>query len=248
MSVKDKIISLTGQLYPKGRVFNFLSGGWFKTIHEALAISESEAWDDANSVIFNSLLPDNPLFDVADAEIWEERFKIPFSSGATLEQRKAAILRKWRYPGTVKARAHRLFIQSQLQLAGFDVVLYENRVDDGSGGITTIDPYGFSGFQHGEFEHGEFEHGEFGMELLVNYIDSERDSTFDIGSSFATTFFVASSSFGTVDSLGVTTPDYSASASDILANVPLVRRDEFRELLLRLKPAKTIGVLLVNWS
>lgn len=248
MGVSEKILSLTKQLYPKGRAFNFLPNSWFKKLHESLAQSEVVAWNDATSVINNSLLPDNDFFNEDDAGIWEERLAIPVSSGATLDERKAAILRKWRYPGTAKARAHRLFIQGQLQLAGFNVVLYENRIDDGAGGITTIDPYGFSGYQHGEFEHGEFEHGEFGTELLVNYIDADKDADFDLNGDFSTTFFVASSLFGSIDSLGVVTPDYLASASDIQADIPLTRREEFRELLLRLKPAKTIGFLIVNWT
>ena len=248
MSITEKIIQLTEQLYPKGRAFNLINGGWLKGLHEGLAVSETNTWNDANSVIDHSLLPDNDSFDADDADIWEGRLAIPFSAGATLADRKLAILRKWRYPGEVKARAHRLFIQKQLNDAGFtDVVLYENRVDDGAGGITTINPNGYFGFQHGEFEHGELEHGELGGEFLVNYIDASRDENFDLGSSYATTFFVASSLFGTIDSLGVTTPDYTASASDILADIPLVRREEFRELLLRLKPAKTIGVLLINY-
>jgi hypothetical protein len=247
MGVIGKIISLTDQLYPKGRAFRFINGGWLKTIHEALASSETGAWDDATSVINNSLLPDNDSFDLDDAEIWEKRLLIPVSTGATLEERKKAIGRKWRYPGEIKARAHRLFIQSQLQFAGFNVVLYENRVYDGSGGITTIDPNGFVGFQHGEFEHGEFEHGQFGMELLANYIEVARDADFDISSNYSATFFVASADFGTVDSNGVTTPNYTATATEIVADIPATRKDEFRELLLRLKPAKTVGVTLINW-
>tara|TARA_R110002126_G_scaffold53535_2_gene144549 strand:+ start:2188 stop:2937 length:750 start_codon:yes stop_codon:yes gene_type:complete len=248
MSVKQKIIQLTEQLYPKGRVFNLLNGGWLKGLHEGLAVSETDTWNDANSVINHSLLPDNDFFDADDATIWEGRLAIPVSSGATLADRKAAILRKWRYPGTAKARAHRLFIQSQLNLAGFtDVVLYENRIDDGAGGITTLDPYSFNGYQHGEFEHGEFEHGGTAMELLVNYIDSDRDANFDLNGNYSTTFFVASPDFGTIDSLGVVTPNYISSSANLLADIPLIRREEFRELLLRLKPAKTIGVLLINY-
>lgn len=248
MSSKQKIKSLMQQLYPKGRAFNFLPNGWADKLHDGLASSYSSAYDDANSVIDNFLLPDNDGFTEEDAEIWEERLAIPSSPSATLEERKLAILRKWRYPGQVKARAHRLFIEKQLQDAGFDVYLYENRIDDGSGGITTLNPYGFSGFQHGEFEHGEYEHGEFGTEVLANYIDAERDANFDLDGEYSVVFFAASVDFGTIDSLGVTTPDYSKSASEISANIPLNRRDEFRELLLRLKPTKTIGFLLINWT
>jgi len=248
MSIVQQIIKLSGQLYPKGRAFNFLPDSWFKGLHEGLATSEAEAFTDATSVIYDSMLPDNDNFGLDDAEIWEARFAIPVSTGATLDERKAAILRKWRYPGTAKARAHRLFIQGQLQLAGFDVYLFENRIDDGAGGITTLNPFGFSGFQHGEFEHGEFEHGEFSSELLVNYIDSERDADFDLNGEYETTFFVASADFGTIDSLGVVTFNAGASASQLLADVPLVRRDELRALLLRLKPAKTVGFLLINYT
>jgi len=247
MSVFSDIMKLTRQLYPKGRAFNLLPNSLREKLHKGLATVEASSYEDALSVINQSLLPDNDDFDLDDAQIWEERLAIPVSTGASLADRKAAILRKWRYPGTAKARAHRLFLQGQLQEAGFDVYVYENRIDDGSGGITTINPFGFIGWQHGEFEHGEYEHGEFGAEAIINYIDPSRDASYDFAGNYQTSFFIASADFGSVDSLGVVTPDYTAPASSIVANIDADRRLEIRELILRLKPAKTKAFLLVNW-
>ena len=61
------------------------------------------------------------------------------SPTTSLAVRKAAIARKLGQPGRVKARQSYLYLQKQLQDAGFDVYVYENRFDN-SGTLITKPP------------------------------------------------------------------------------------------------------------
>jgi len=247
-SVREQILELTKQLYPKGRSFGFFKGSFLEAIHKGLSYVEAQAYNDALSVINNSLLPDNDGFTLEDALIWEEKLGINIGTGTTLEDRKKAILRKWNFPGEVSARQHRLFIQNQLNLAGFDVVIYENRfLNTDTNKLESLSSESVLSFQHGEFEHGELEHGEFQAGILANYVDKERDLTFNIGSNFRSTFFIASSEFGSIDGLGVTTMNLTSTSESKIAEIPQERESEFRELLLKLKPAQTVALLFVKY-
>jgi uncharacterized protein YmfQ (DUF2313 family) len=106
-SIKDKIITLTKQLYPTGRAFKMPVNGYFEKLHKALAVSEAQAYEDAISIKY-SLLPDNNNFTADDATDWERRLGLPYSPSSTLSDRKAAILRKLQQPGTNPAKGHKL--------------------------------------------------------------------------------------------------------------------------------------------
>lgn len=126
MATMEKIQKLTQRLMPTGRAFKGPKNGWMDTLNRALSISEARAYDDALAT-FNSILPDNNNFTADDATDWERRLGIVQSPGVPLADRKAAILRKYNHPGTVKPRQSRLYIEGQLRAAGFDVYVYQNR-------------------------------------------------------------------------------------------------------------------------
>jgi hypothetical protein len=241
----DKIIKLKQQLYPKGRAFVFDEKSYLYAFHKAIAEVLKNGYNDAKSIL-DSILPDNDRFSELDASQWERRLGLISNPSVSLSDRKKAILRKWQHPGQIAPRQHRLFIENQLQLAGFNVRVFENRFYDGLGNIVSLNPDYFVGTMHGDFEHGEQEHGDYGFSFLANYIDEIRDSNF-IATDNNFSFFIASSDFGTVDNFGVTIPSVGVTINDIRADVLDVRKKEFRQLILKLKPNQTIGYLLVNY-
>lgn len=135
----ERIKKLTRNLYPRGRAFKMPYGGVFDKLHNALSVSENEALQSAVSIL-DSILPDNDNFTALDAADWERRLGLITNESLSLEIRKAAIRRKMNHPGTISARQHYLYLQGQLQAAGFDLYVFENRFPDYPDGYYTIDP------------------------------------------------------------------------------------------------------------
>ena len=208
--------------------------GYLEKLHIALAIWEATAYSDALSLLA-SVLPDNANFDINDVASWERRLGLA-PSGASTSDRMLAIARKMNFPGNIRARQNYLYLQDQLNAAGFDVTVFENIFADGLGGFITktvseiTGGTGGAAIEYGDSEYGAFEYGgeSFG-EIVVNNIDASIDAAFDIGSNLRSTFFICGTTLGT------------------MASVPAIRKDEFRELILKIKPVQTVGFLLVNY-
>lgn len=234
MALIDQILYLTRSLYPTGRAFRIPRGGVLEKLHRGLAVSETQFYTDSVAIL-DSILPDNANFTVDDADQWETRLGLITNEATALADRMAAIKRKMNHPGTIKARQHYLYIQGQLQAAGFNVYVYENISPDGSGGYVTRDPlsivgsYGLGTHELGDLELGDFELGSSFTNIIANHIEEALDSIFDVGSNLRSTFFVGAGYFGQY------------------ANVPYTRKDEFRQLILKLKPAQEVGYLFINY-
>ncbi len=144
------------------------------------------------------------------------------------------------YPGNVLPRCAADYITDQLQSAGFNVKIYENIFITGGGTHYTQTPAEVLGSPagtatYGSINYGEADYGEGwaidGITLIANYIEEAKDLTFAIPSTnLRSTFFIA-------DPAAITT----------FATVDLVRKDEFRQLILNLKPQQTIGYMFVNY-
>lgn len=236
MSIFNKIVKLSKQLYPLGRVFKMPLGGNLDKLTKGLAVSESTLYDNAIA-IFDSMLPDNDNFTSQDATDWERRFGMVQNAVVPLADRKAAIARKMSHPSTISARQHYLYIEGQLRDADFDVYVHENIFPDGGGGFETREPLAVNGgvgadpFQMGEGQLGDSQLGSFYANKIVNYIDSSLDELFNEGDNLRSTFFIGG----------------DASDLTIFASVDADRKDEFRQLILKLKPAHTVGYLFVNY-
>lgn len=235
MTVLEKIKALTRQLYPRGRAFKMPFDSTFEKVHKALAISEARAYSDAVSTL-NSALPDNDDFSEDDATDWERRLGLISNPAVSLANRKLAIERKMNHPGTIKARQHYLYLQGQLQAAGFDVYVFENRFPDGFGGYVTKTPTEFSlttypttDQQYGDQQYGSFQYGGTFGNKVANSIYEIRDNAFDLGSNLKSTFFIGGEVEGS------------------FADVDAEREDEFRQLILKIKPDQTVGFLLINY-
>ncbi len=135
MSTLEKIKKLGKTLYPTGRAFKIPFEGVFDKLNSALSESETRAFDDAVSIL-DSALPDNDNFTTGDATDWERRLGLITNPAVPLSDRKLAIIRKIRHPGNIPARQNFLYLQGQLQDAGFDVFVFENRFPSYLNGIT----------------------------------------------------------------------------------------------------------------
>jgi len=235
MSILTKIQSLSKQLFPTGRAFKIPNDSYFQKLMDGLAESEKRAYDDALSIL-NSAIPDNDNFTADDATDWERRLGLITGDGVSLADRKLAILRKYNHPGEIKARQHYLFLQKQLRDAGFDVYVHENRFPYGDGSYYTLTPLDidpsyptlasqYSSFvQYGQVQYG----GSFGNKI-ANFISESLDNAFLVGSTYRASFFIGGPYLGNY------------------ASVPLNRKDEFRQLILRTKPVQTVGFLFINY-
>lgn len=224
----EQIIQLSRDLYPLGRAFKMPIGGELEQLHAALAESEAQAFDDACSIL-DSTIADNANFSADDAAAWENRLGL--ITGSVLADRILAINQKLNYPGTDAPRQHYSFIEDELQAAGFNVKVYENNFS----GLTQT-PEQILGTSAGASYHATTvqhataqQHGGQYSNKVANYIEEAKDATFVIGSNYRSTFYI------------------SGTPIDTFADVLASRKDEFRQLILKLKPAQTVAFLFVNY-
>lgn len=235
LTIND-ITKLIEQLYPDGRAYKFIPEGYRQRFHRAMGQSLLRAYFDALNVI-DAQLPDNPNFTDDDATVWENRLGIYRPYPIPLADRMKAIARKLNHPGTVRPRMSRAYLEWSLQQAGFNVYVYENRFSYAThAGYYTKTPGEFANNGHrrsvsGYFQSGENQSGEMGSAVtkLANHIDETLDQGFNVGSNYRSTFFVGGATAGT------------------FADVDVARKDEFRQLILQLKPLQMCGFLLINY-
>lgn len=229
-----KFIGLAKQLYPTGRAFYLPQNGTFEKLHKGINTSMIRAVEDAKSII-DAALPDNENFTEADAELLENKYGMYISPATSLANRKLAIMRKMAYPSNIPARQNHLFLQSQLRLAGFDVYIYENKFFEGGQWITKtpdeVAALSTVATQHGgNTQHGTgTQHGTTGFNVIANA--DKGPESYNIGGdgNLWATFFLGGNTLGEV------------------ANVPQEREKEFRELVLKLKPAHTVAYLFIKF-
>lgn len=230
-----------------------------KRLVNAFLKSYTRYYEDVLSIT-DQILADNENFDETDASNWERNYGL--ARTGTLEERKANILRRQSYPAGVEERGHYLLIQDELQKAGFDVYLTENRFANGTGWTVTNPTESLSLPE--QFGISEFGISEFGGDttgndftILANYVDESLDSIyFDEIESIDSQFGV--SQFG-VSQFGIYEPrDISISlrstffvggqSSGSIATVPSSRKNEFRHLLLKLKPCQCVAFMYVDYN
>lgn len=231
-NLADIMSDLAMQLYPTGRAFNMQKEGVFNRLHEAINRSFIRVVEDSNLTL-DSCLPDNINFTIDDCVLWEYRLGIVTNSSLDIELRKKAILRKMSFGRNVQARQHLDYIESQLQLAGFDVYLHENRFFEGgqwvyktpgdiTGSLTNNVQYGGSS----QYGIGE-QYGSNEYDIIANL--STPNESYSVGSNLWATFFIGAQTLGES------------------AQVPLIRQQEFRELVLTLKPAHLAAFTFTNF-
>lgn len=234
---KDLLLNITKRLYPKGRAFRIPTGSLLEKMHKGLIVSENLSLESAISVL-DSILPDNANFTTDDATDWERRLGLISNPLTILADRKAAILRKMNHPGTIPARQHWLYLESQLQLANFNVYVYENRFLSGGNWITKT-PAEFTSsaiagqavhmFDSSYLEHGQVQHGGHFNKIIANSIEASIDASFNIGNNYKSTFFLGGPTAGS------------------FVNLEISREQEFRQLVLKIKPAQSVAFIFINF-
>ncbi len=229
----DIQISLTRQLYPTGRAFYILENSQYEKLHKGFNVAMIRFIEDIKLLIDKSI-PDNSNFEEQDANLWENRLGLTIDPSTELENRKLAIKRKMSYPSNIKARQHPKFIEWQLQQAGFEVFVHENIFFE-NGKYTHKTPDEVLGLnkaitQHGnDLQHGSgVQHGAENFDIIANRDEKE---TYRIGGNqnLWATFFISGQNLSET------------------ATVPQNREREFRELVLKLKPAHTVAYLILKF-
>lgn len=252
-SILNRIKRLRRRLYPTGRAFHIQPGSHPDKLNSVESEQESEFYINSVSIL-DTLLPDNPNFSTSDATLWEQRLGLIVDPpGVSFTDRKLAITRKMNHPGGILARQSGDYIQESLQTAGFDVYVHQNIPEQTIGEVLsslvgvaqqgvaqqdeiqqgtaqTAFPSLFSDIQQGIPQQGQFQQSSNTYKNKVaNHIDEDLDLMFNATPDWRSVFYIG-------------TPDLG------FANVPLVRKDEFRQLILKLKPANTAAYLLINYT
>jgi len=224
----------TKTLYPTGRAFNLPLNGNFDNVHKAINNSFVRLIQDSYSFI-DSQFPDNDNFDLKDCQLWEYRLGISASSTTPLNVRKQAIYQKMAYPGSSKYRLSKDFIQEQITAAGFNVTIFENKFFEGGEWVyktpAQITSITLKSTQHANSTlHGDgTTHGSTGFDVIANEAKNTPES-FVIGSgNLWSTFFICGPTLGSY------------------ATVTASRQIEFKELILKLKPAHLTAFTFINY-
>jgi uncharacterized protein YmfQ (DUF2313 family) len=233
MIIIDKLIRLTRRLYPKGRALNMYIGSMLERVHKALARSERRIHNDSVEVL-DTILPDNDNFTAVDATRWEERLGMITNSNVDLEDRKLAIKRKLNYPGLIRARQSIDYIQEQLNDAGFNVTCYRYSGLLPNEILTAVQMLPLA--QHAttvmhmgaNITHADPNDTVLYTDCVANNIIEVLDANFPIDKP-EWTFVISSENIAT------------------FAEVPIERKDEFRQLILRLKPVNSVAFLFINY-
>lgn len=224
----DIMSNLAIDLYPTGRAFNMPKGGVADNLHVALNRSFIRLVNAGVSVL-DSTFPDNENFNTDDCLLWEYRLGLRTNESLPIQDRRDAILRKISRGRNVQARQGKAYIESQLRIAGFNVYVHENTIpyrtpeDIISGSVNTT--------QHGgSTQHGiGLQHGATSVQLIAN--SSSPNESFSVGSqNLWASFFIGGFVLGES------------------AVIPENREQEFRELVLKLKPAHLIAYTFINFT
>lgn len=233
-----------------------------KRLVDAKLKSFDTAYSDTLSIL-DSLLPDNENFDSVDADNWERVLQIQPNT-TDLEIRKQRIARQLNYPSGIVERSHYEFIQEQIRAAGFDVYVTENRFWNGSE-FEIVDPDIIStqDMESGLPESGVYEAaGEIAgtdyTSIIANFIDETIDNEF-FNAPPLNPIEAGVFQSGEVESGGggITSLDrdiqlqasffIGGSSFPSIVDVDILRKEELRQLVLKLKPAHTLVFEYINY-
>lgn len=225
----DVLKALTMQLYPTGRAWYGPEKGVFEMLHESFNKSFSRMIDDGN-LFLDGLFPDNDNFTTQDATLWEYRLGLITNESLGLQLRKQSIKRKLGHPNNIKARQHSSFIEAQLQRSGFNVWVHENTLPyknpDDVIEILLDDSQHGGDTQHGNSTY----HGGGSYQVIANSIAEVEPYGIGGEEYLWATFFIGGQNLGE------------------MATVSSTRLREFKELVIKLKPAHTVAFTFINYT
>lgn len=231
----DLLLGMVSDLYPTGRVWNLNEKSDFYKLHTAINKSFDDFIEFCQAMT-DSSLPDNENFDIEDAAYLEYNLGLPTNEITPLSERKSKLLTKLAYPNNIRPRQHYLYIEKVLNDYGFNVKVYENMFYDINNEVYYLAPQDVVNSlpdltQHGGPTQygGATQHGIGSYDTIAN---SMFDEQYNIGGSqnLWATFYIGGANFG----------EY--------ANIPESRKTEFRELVLKLKPAHLVAYTLIIFA
>ncbi len=249
MVVVESIKKLVRQLFPTGRAYGMKNDGG--KLIDATAEGQTQLHNDILSTL-DSILPDNANFTASDATDWEVRLGMIVSPDLDLEIRKQAIIRKMNHPGSIPARQSADYLESQIHAAGFDDGVYvheninnwtieqilsvtaDNQMGNYRMGMTQMGNVytfhlGLNKFQMRNAQMGTHQmRGTYWEDCIINHIDEIKDKYFHIIDD-SRTFVIGGSDFG----------DFGL--------IDEARKEEFRQLVLKIKPVKSVAIVLITY-
>lgn len=228
---------LSRKFQPNGRAWRVQHGTPTDVFYKVHALATGDV-ADASKGLIDHVIPDTENFNEDDCTVWEKKLGIISAAGASVTDRRAGIRQKWNYPGDEKYRQHLAFVEDQLRLAGYDVHVYENRYPDGAGGYYSLGPSDILGTGTGMAAYGDFGYGELGYgdtlaftgtTIVADYLEEEFDQYHWGGGVYDSTFIIAGATI------------------DTFVDVPLARKNQFRQLILQLKQQQAWVYLFVNY-
>ena len=174
-------------------------------------------------------IPDNENFTSDDAENWERVFGIIPPAGSTLEDRKKVILSYWSIP-SYENRLTKDYLQEQLNIAGYDVQVVENRFYDPLSNTFKVLADNDSEFDSNTFDSFVFDGtGYDPTEILMNYIDPAKEDPINLNEFNANNVI------------------FIGHPTEPRANIDISKKSQFRELILKYKPAHMACMIFVNY-
>ncbi len=248
--LSNGLLELGKQLFPEqGRAWWVPSTSTFEGLLKAFSgdgsnrVGTLERFINDSDRTIDSLLPDNPNFSDGtvdpndnDCNDWERtlglvEYGITSPSTPTRLERMQAIAAKMAEPGDASPRLSAEYMRDQLLAAGFTVVVTENITNIapssilGTGGVAMLDAFDLD-----EVELDET-WATTGLSIVANHVDEAADNDFAIVSpDYYNVFYI-----------------FGIGGYGTFASIPVERKAEFRQLILKLKGAHLVGVLFVNY-
>lgn len=210
-------------LYPTGAAFKTLQGSFRSKVHDGVDYALSDFFDIKDS-FFNGLYPDNDLITIKEIDFLSYIYGLEYPSGTTFSQKKQLLLNRMNRSGAANYKQSAIYMQKVLNDFGFDVMVTEN-----TSGNIPVELMTVNFIQHGiNVQHG------MGMQLGMKHLpvianSQELREVYSLG---------ANNNWAAFFITGIGGLDQYIPVQDS-------RMREFRELVLRLKPAHTVAVLKV---
>jgi len=241
MGFFDDIFRQKLSLLPTGRAFWTFPREIRNVFLRVMAKEDKRLVDDAETVKAG-VVPEHNDFNTTHAKAWERALKLPISPNLTLSQRKAVIARKLNHPGDILGRGSSPYLNWTVQQAGFGVNLYRNRFD----GEAKF-PDEMVGNQYwDDTEYGEAQYGGYGVELIANHLEPKRDINDHFPNGLSDMYAIGRKAMRAV--IYIADDLQFDNSGNAYAQIPLNRRTEFRNLILTVKPSRSIALCFVEYT
>ena len=241
-----------------------------EVLEKTLSILDSILPDNDNFTLEDAVdwerrlgLISNPLTSLFDKKLGIKR-KMNHPGDIKARQHYLYLERELRNSGfNVRVHENRFLtdsnISEQLGVSEFGVSEYGGETDnpfkyevkDPNSFSTGLSQYGFG--EYGEAEYG----GSINFSLVANHLDEDLDNTFF--DSFLPDYRLVqygTAEYGVSEMGGTFTYPQALRSSFFvsgdseteMANILLNRKDEFRQMILRIKPVQSVGILLINYT